>query len=318
MRVSILASVLATALAAGSSVAAQTPPEGLVWMVLRDINDYGFDRDDPTNRPPLATQPPAGMIRAVDVTHDGRPDWQVNYEASGHSTFCGTGGCSQIVYVSLGDDGLTRVFDNQAHDLTFYEADGESRIEAWVHHSLCSSDAGSDCRFAYAWDPALKRLVERPNRAGEAIIPVGAFSPIDTSADRDPNPDAPQPVADLWFKTRRTCSSVYNDDGLEVNRATLTDIPDVDGDGVRDWVVEPPADCPAQPGDTVPHPGFQVWLTRGEGDAVLAYTSAADLYPRLDVSEARATVMAAPSCSLGEPCRTARLRWDAESGRLID
>lgn len=318
MRVRLLAPVLAMLLAAGAPAAAQTPPEGLVWMVLRDLNEYGFDRDDPSNRPPLVTEAPEGMIRAVDVTHDGSPDWLIDYEASGNSTYCGTGGCSKILYVSLGDGGLTRAFDEQAHELTFYDAGGESRIEAWVHHVFCSGDAGRDCRFAFAWDPALKRLVERPNRAGEAVIPVGAFSPIDRTGDRQPDDRAPAAVADRWFKTRTTCASVYNDDGMEVRRAAIHDIPDIDGDGARDWVVEPPSACQVQPGDAVPYPGFEVWLTRDGAEAVQAYVSPAERYPHLDVSRSPAVVVTEPGCMIGETCPGLRLRWDPVAGRLIE
>lgn len=318
MRASVLVSVLTLALAAGTSAAAQTAPEGLSWMVLRDINDAVFDRDDPTNRPPLAVQVPAGAIRAVDVTHDGRADWRVDYEAVGISGFCGTGGCRQIVYVSLGDDGLTRAFDEQAHELTFYEADGESRIEAWVHHALCSSDASRDCKFAYAWDPELKRLVERPNRAGEVVIPAGAFTPVDVSDDPGPPLDAPEAVADIWFKTRTTCSSVYVDDGFEVRRAAIHDIPDVDGDGRRDWVVERPAPCQNSPGDILPYPGFEVWLSRDDSQAVQAYVSPAERFPKLDVSRSPAVLVTEPQCDLGATCPATRLRWNATVGRFVE
>lgn len=317
MRVSILAAVLAL-VTPGSPAVAQTPPEGLVWMVLRDINDYGFDRDDPTNRPPLVTRIPEGMITAIDVTRDGRTDWLVDYSESGINGYCGTGGCSKIVYVTLGDDGLTRAFDEQAHELAFYQAAGESRVEAWVHHSFCSGDASRECRRAYAWDADQRRLVERPNRAGETLISVGAFKPIDTSADTVADQNAPGPVADRWFKTRRTCPTPYNDDGSETRRAELHDIPDVDGDGVRDWIVEPPAECQAQPGGDVVYPGFEVWLTRAGGEAVQAYVSPADRYPHLDIARSPAVVVTQPPCGLGETCPTTRLRRDAGSGRLIE
>lgn len=318
MRVSVLASVLALSLAAGTAVSAQTPPDGLTWMVLRDINEATFDRDDPTNRPPLVTQVPTGAIRAVDVTRDGRPDWRIDYEALGISAYCGTGGCRQIVYVSLGDDGLMRAFDEQAHALTFYEADGESRVEAWVHHAFCSNDASRDCKLAYGWDPELKRLTERPNRAGEAIIPVGTFSPIDVSDDPGPPSDAPEAVADIWFKTRTTCASVYVDDGIEIRRAAIHDIPDVDGDGARDWLVERPAPCQDSPGDITPFPGFEVWLSRADGRAVQVYVSPAERFPKLDVSRGPAVLIAEPECDLGQVCPTTRLRWDAGSGRLVE
>ena len=316
MRVTILASVLGMVLAAGATAQAQTPPEGLAWMVLRDINETTFDRDDPTNRPPLVTRVPDGVIRAVDLTPDGHADWRVDYGPAEISAYCGTGGCTQILYVSLGDDGLTRAFDEQAHELTLYQQDGERRVEAWVHHSLCSSDAGRECRFSYAWDADLRRLVERPNREGVTVIPVGAFSPIDRSEDRGPRDDAPQPVADIWFKTRTTCASVYNDDGIDVRRPALHDIPDVDGDGRRDWVVERTIPCQASPGDMAVIPGFEVWLTRDDGQAVLAYGSQAERFARIDVAATPAVVIDEPECDNDGSCASILLKWDAGAQRL--
>lgn len=314
MRLSILTVVMA--LAAAGAAQAQTPHEGLAWMVLRDINETTFDRDDPTNRPPLVTRVPDGVIRAVDLTPDGHADWLVDYGPAELSAYCGTGGCAKILYVSLGDEGLTRAFDEQAHELTLYEAEDERRVEAWVHHSFCSGDAGRECRFAYAWDADLRRLVERPNRQGVTVIPVGAFAPIDRSADRGPRDDAPQPVADIWFKTRATCASVYNDDGLDVRRPALHDIPDIDGDGRRDWVVERTIPCPDRPGDMAVNPGFEVWLTRDEGEAVLAYGSDPERFARIDVASAPAVLIDEPSCDNDGSCASIVLKWDAASERL--
>lgn len=66
---------------------------GLVWMAIRDINAVYDDDAEPMNRPPVTMRPPEGMIRAVDVSHDGRPDWLVDYEPAGVNAYCGTGGC---------------------------------------------------------------------------------------------------------------------------------------------------------------------------------------------------------------------------------
>ena len=35
------------------AASAQTPPEGIVWLALRDLNAREFDPNDPTNRPPV-------------------------------------------------------------------------------------------------------------------------------------------------------------------------------------------------------------------------------------------------------------------------
>ena len=40
------AAVMAAALMAAAPAAGQAPPDGLVWMALRDINAEGFDPDD--------------------------------------------------------------------------------------------------------------------------------------------------------------------------------------------------------------------------------------------------------------------------------
>lgn len=311
-----LLAALALALTA-SPVMAQTPepPAGLVWMVLRDINEQAFDRDDPTNRPPLTTAPPDGVIRAVDVTPDGRPDWLVDYGNAGISAFCGTGGCRQILYVSLGDDGLVRALDQQAHELRFSTVDGERRVEAWVHHGVCVEQKADDCLVAFAWDEGEGALVERPTTDGATLLSIGAYDPVDRSDDPGPDDRAPAPVADLWFTTRTTCQA-SNDDGMEVRRAVLTQVPDLDGDGRRDWVVQPPLPCQFDPDEVVPLPPFQVWLSRPDDGAVEAYVSEPDRFALLDVSGQAATIVARPSCEPGVACEDQRLTWDRATTRL--
>src|SRR5690606_28981762 len=135
-RRAMLAAAAALLTAAAAPAVAQTPPEGLVWLALRDINAAYFDPDDPTNRPPLATEPPPGMIRAVVVCDAGRPDWLIDYGRAGLARYCGTGGCRQRLYVSH-PDGYVRAFDAQAFDLSFHDRGGERRLEARVHHGYC-------------------------------------------------------------------------------------------------------------------------------------------------------------------------------------
>ena len=171
-----IATAVALATAGQGTAAAQdAPPEGIVWMALRDINASYFDPDDPTNRPPLTTAPPEGMIRALDISRDGRPDWLVDYQAAGLSAYCGTGGCLKRLYISDGDD-YVRAFDAQAFELKPAEADGETRLEAWVHHLYCADD-NPDCRYAFAWDARERRLVPRSSTSArpmgaEAFVPL--------------------------------------------------------------------------------------------------------------------------------------------------
>jgi hypothetical protein len=166
----------ATSPAQAQAVAQASPPEGIVWMALRDINAAWYDPDDPTNRPPLVTTPPEGMIREVVVSNDGRPDWLVDYEAAGLAHFCGTGGCLKRLYVSLGD-GYVRAFDRQAFELVIGGRPDGVGIDARVHHLYCADD-NRDCRYSYEWDGDARRLIERSNTSvrpmeGEGFTPVG-------------------------------------------------------------------------------------------------------------------------------------------------
>ena len=162
----LLALVAGPAVAQAQAQAQAAPPEGLVWMVLRDINEVYFDPDDPTNRPPLVTEVPEGVIRPVVVSDDGQSDWLVDYEAAGVNAFCGTGGCVRRLYVST-PDGLVRAFDAQALQFELVETGAQTQIRVAVHHVYCGIDQW-DCHAAFRWDAAARKLVSTPLPKGEA------------------------------------------------------------------------------------------------------------------------------------------------------
>ena len=143
------------------------PPAGLTWMVLNEINGDYFNRAEPMNHPPFVTDVPAGMISAVDVSHDGKADWLVDYSKGGRSSWCGTGGCLATLYVSDGDD-YVMALDHQILEFDL-QPDG---LEVQVHHGDCVPDS-NDCRYAFAWDADLRRLVERPTAAGSTLLAPG-------------------------------------------------------------------------------------------------------------------------------------------------
>lgn len=164
------------AMGAAGSAGAQTPPEGIVWIAVRDINTRYDDAEDPTNRPPLAWTAPAGMIRAVDVSHDGKPDWLIDYTFAEDAAFCGTGGCLRRLYVSDGDS-YVRALDNQVLELTF----PSGAVSAWVHSLYCADD-NPDCRYVLIWDGAARALVERSTTSAR---PMGdeAWRPLRPETD---------------------------------------------------------------------------------------------------------------------------------------
>lgn len=165
-----------TAFAAACTVRSSSPPEGIVWIAISDINAFYDDPDDPTNRPPLTRVPPPGMITVVDVSHDGRPDWLIDYEHDGVGRFCGTGGCRRRLYVSTGDH-YTRVFDAPALAFSIMQGRGQVLIEAQVHHADCVADDWN-CRYAWTWDEAARRLVPAPTADGRAPPEEPLFHPV--------------------------------------------------------------------------------------------------------------------------------------------
>lgn len=79
-------------------VQAQTPPEGITWYVLNELNRLYLDLDDPTNRPPLETVVPDGVLVPVEINGDGQTEWLINWPEA--TQFCGTGGCQRSLYIS--------------------------------------------------------------------------------------------------------------------------------------------------------------------------------------------------------------------------
>jgi len=60
-------------------------------------------------------------VRQVDLTGDGRDDYIVDFHhtacAGWESTYCGTGGCTMEILVTLPDGKVRSVFNGRAHDI---------------------------------------------------------------------------------------------------------------------------------------------------------------------------------------------------------
>lgn len=173
-----IAAAAAVLTMSGCAMVAQTsaPPAGLSWSVISQMNGFYDDPDDPTNRPPLLSKPPAGVIRAIDINADGVNDWVVEWPES--TQFCGTGGCRVTVYLTHGQN-LVRIFDRQtleALDMTV--VDGEPRFEGSFHHLSCN-DARNPCRLAWGLDATTRRLVPRPSVNGDTYSSQTDEGPID-------------------------------------------------------------------------------------------------------------------------------------------
>ena len=311
--------ILALALTAPAQ--AQTPPEGLVWYVLNTLNGFYLNVDDPTDRPPLVTTLPDGVLTPAEINHDGRPDWLIRWPDS--SQFCGTGGCRVSLYISDGDR-FIRAFDRQALRFDMGEVAGELHIETALHALHCS-DQSVECLRTWAWDPAAGRLQERPSSDGMSRIsgtdPVARTEDKDEDGQTIPIPWTPPQLVEARTASRRWCPTLLEPSGQYLLQAELYDIADVNGDGLRDWVFIPNAGC-----ETPPQSGPQVWVTAGQGPGphgeggpvALAWTSPQDRWIEYDVSTRPATTLVVAGCETGQTCPAVPLRWNAAEARLTE
>ena len=293
---------------AGGGAWARTPPDGLVWIAVRDVNEAWDNDREPTNRPPVAWTVPEGMIRPVDVTRDGVADWVLDYSASGAGDYCGSGGCLTRLYVSV-DGRHLAVLDRQTDGLVIAERDGETVIEAEVHHLNCEVGA-RDCRFAWAWDAATGRLQPRIPSNGATRLVEGGAQPMEFIAD-----DAdilPPALSQQWYGGRTTCRD-YSDDGLVVLRPRIAPIPDVTGDGLPDWMLVQAGPCDTE----LPSPGFSIWADDGAGDAREVHVSAYDRVGLIDIATRPAVLIEQQGCGYDPQCVETRLHWDAGAGRFV-
>lgn len=320
MRMVLMAAALAAfAAPAKAQDPAPTPPDGFTWYVLNELNRFYLDIDDPTNRPTLTTEVPPGVLVPLEINGDGRTDWLINWPES--AQFCGTGGCLRSLYIS-GEEGFTRAFDRQALRFEVKTIDGERRVEAALHHLECSQGQ-DECLRAWAWDPAAGRLQERASSDG--VSRMSGTSPVDLGEEPDGTPRlppwTPPQLEQMRFESRVWCPAVNEPDGRYLGQALLYDVPDLTGDGLRDWIYAPEDGCGSQA-----ETGFEVWVTTGRGPGpygqggavALAFTAAPERWAEYEVSDRPATLLVTAPCEEGTDCAGVPLRWDPRSGRLVE
>jgi hypothetical protein len=295
---------------------APTPPEGFSWLVLKGLNDLHDDPEDPTNGPPIVNEVPDGIIRAVDINHDGETDWLIDWPES--VSVCGTGGCLKSLYVS-GPDGFTRALDRQVLEFDIRTVGDETRIEAMVHHGECPTREAKgdwDCFYAWGWDERARALIARPTRAGLAVMD-GAGSPpvemVEIDGRMSQPADMPGDVAAQWVGAQVVCKADWTESGYSVRHPVISRLPDVDGDGVPDWAVVQPSACDSG----LSSKRTQVWRTGPDNAAALIHDSGEGARFLTDISGVPAVLSFSPACDgEGETCRYVSLHWNAGTQSL--
>jgi hypothetical protein len=312
----LAAAVFALVLPSVAMAQDATPPQGFTWLVLKGLNDLNDDPEDPTNGPPIVTEVPDGVLKPVDINHDGQTDWLIDWPES--PSVCGTGGCLKSLYVS-GPDGFTRALDRQVLEFDIHSVADEVRVEARVHHGECPTQEARgdwDCTYAWGWDEAARALIPRPTRAGVALMDGAGSPPVEIAevdGRRSAPANLPAEVAAQWVGAQVICEADWTETGYSVTHPVISRLPDVDGDGIPDWSVVQPSACDSG----VSSRRTRIWRT-GAGDAAtLIYESGEAARFRTDVSARPAVLSFSPSCDgEGESCRYVSLHWNAATQRL--
>ena len=139
----------------------------------------------------------------------------------------------------------------------------------------------------------------------------GGFDPIDKLRADVPG-NLPEELSAAWFGGRLTCRD-YSDDGFSTLRPEFRSVPDLDGDGRRDWIEIPPACAETNAGVDQ----FSLWVTAGNETLEKVYDSEFERYPSIDIGTTPATVLENPACGYGEACPDMRLRWDGGGRRFV-
>lgn len=302
--------LLAALVCAGAVLAASQPPGAVRQAVQAQIDEVMAP--DPEDLEEIGPLPPhkasAAMFRRVNVNNDGVDDWHIDFEkAPNPSYYCGTGGCVQQVYVSDGAGGYALAYDTNSRQFKLRRAKGQVFIDVDFHGTSCSGYGVDPCPRSYRWDTASARFLERPAGAATFLI-SGPSRPTLL-----PEASLPPPVREVLGTKVAACKAIGRD--YPYADASLTDVADLNGDGVRDWVVGGGYDnCAYKEGATgeAPNFGLVVFMSTPSG-FVRAYEADTPAWG-LDLAGPRArfvTLSGADDCGLnGKDCQRTYWRWD--------
>lgn len=302
----IVFGLLAALVSASAVLAASQPPDAIRAAARAEIDAVMGEPED--GEPARLRTPGAAMFRRLDVNSDGVPDWRIDYEKGPNpSYFCGTGGCRQQIWVSNAAGGYDLVFDNTVRTFKLRHAKGQTVLDVDYHGSHCSGFGVDECPRSYGWSDPVRRFLERADE-GSTFLIGGPDRPV-----IPPQSSLPAPVLAAVKAREAACGKVggtypYPD-------AYVTDVADLNGDRVRDWVVGGPYDgcdyADAAP-DNPPVFNTAVYLSSPSGFA----KAWEDLSPSWGLELAGdagtfVTLSGSDDCGLnGKDCTMTRWRWD--------
>jgi hypothetical protein len=98
-------------------------------------------------------------VRKVDLNGDGRDDYIISFAdtkcAGRHAVYCGTGGCSLDIFVTLPNGKQRMVFSDRVRAYEILPGDGARTIRFDMHGSYCGTYGAAEC-------PKQHRISDKP------------------------------------------------------------------------------------------------------------------------------------------------------------
>ena len=163
-------------------------------------------------------------IKVVDIDHDGIPDYVVDYNKVVNTHWCGTGGCNFEIWHGKKGGHPVRVWNVMARQYTIAQRNGETVFDFDFHGGNCGTFGASACPASFGWNGMSRGMEERPTPSGNTIVRL--IDPIPLT-----RADVPANILAMSLAASAKCKADYSSDDVSLPAS----IPDIDGDGLRDW-----------------------------------------------------------------------------------
>jgi hypothetical protein len=152
MAIGKLMLVIATALVAGSALAqepAKLPPFDPGNYPPEVRNALRYANQECTRQGGGVVTCGSDTVRRLDLTGDGRDDYIVDFHdtecAGREAVYCGTGGCSIEILVTLPNGKIRSVFSDRVRSYEILPGEGARTIRFELHGSYCGGHGNPSC-----------------------------------------------------------------------------------------------------------------------------------------------------------------------------